>query len=219
MAIWAALFLAYFIIFAVRLQKWDDNISAHCYRTAGISRPQDPHPYVDNIYLGLTFFYICGSFLFALELSIFPKMPELHSKLSDLLAFQLPTNSLVSQRFTAPLRTVAYYQEIMNMVLPSITTDRQVTILAIAMIQCPIHIYSICALRFSNKSYLEGGPETAWGFGQIVAMVLLGGNILQFIDGYIGECHVEHTRTSSQSNEYRLSQGNFVRYKSADSAT
>jgi hypothetical protein len=65
-------------------------------------------------------------------------------------------------------------------------TDLQYAILAIAMLQCPLHIYSIFALRASNEHYLEGGSEKEWGLGQIAAVVLLGGNILQFVDGFIG---------------------------------
>jgi hypothetical protein len=65
-------------------------------------------------------------------------------------------------------------------------TDLQYAILALAMLQCPLHIYSIFALRASNEHYLEGGSEKEWGLGQIAAVVLLGGNILQFVDGFIG---------------------------------
>lgn len=56
------------------------------------------------------------------------------------------------------------------------------------MLQCPLHIYSIFALRAANEQLLEGGTtEKEWGFGQIAAVVLLGGNILQIVDGVFGE--------------------------------
>jgi hypothetical protein len=38
-------------------------------------------------------------------------------------------------------------------------TDLQYALLAIAMLQCPLHIYSIFALRASNEHSLEGGSE------------------------------------------------------------
>jgi hypothetical protein len=67
-------------------------------------------------------------------------------------------------------------------------TDLQYTLLGIAMLQCPLHIYSIFALRASNERYLEdGSSEQDWGFGQIAAVVLLAGNILQIIDGVVGK--------------------------------
>jgi hypothetical protein len=57
----------------------------------------------------------------------------------------------------------------------------------IAMMQCPLHIYSIFALRASNERFLgDGGSEQEWGFGQIAAVILLGGNILHFVDGIAG---------------------------------
>ena len=57
------------------------------------------------------------------------------------------------------------------------------------MLQCPLHIYSIFALRAANERYLEGGTtEQEWGFGQIAAVVLLGENILQIMDGVVGKC-------------------------------
>jgi hypothetical protein len=50
-----------------------------------------------------------------------------------------------------------------------------------------LHIYSIFALRTSNEQYLEtGSAEKDWGFGQIVAMVLLAANILPVVDGVAG---------------------------------
>jgi hypothetical protein len=56
------------------------------------------------------------------------------------------------------------------------------------MLQCPLHIYSIFALRAANERFLEeGSSEREWGFGQIAAVVLLGGNILQIVDGVVGK--------------------------------
>jgi hypothetical protein len=67
-------------------------------------------------------------------------------------------------------------------------TRTQSLIVNVALLQCPLHIYSIFALRSSNERYLDsGGAERDWGFGQIVAMVLLGANILPVIDGIAGE--------------------------------
>lgn len=59
--------------------------------------------------------------------------------------------------------------------------------LSVAMLQCPLHIYSVFALRASNERYLEERrAEREWGFGQVAAMVLLGGNVLQIVDGIAG---------------------------------
>lgn len=70
---------------------------------------------------------------------------------------------------------------------PDLATNAQNFIVGVAMLQCPLHIYYIFALRASNESHLEaGGTEREWGFGQIVAIVLLGSNILPIADGITG---------------------------------
>lgn len=57
----------------------------------------------------------------------------------------------------------------------------------VAMMQCPLHNYSIFALRASNERFLDdGGSEHAWGFGQVAAVILLGGKVLQLVDGIAG---------------------------------
>jgi hypothetical protein len=151
--------MAYIYGFATRLQKWDNDVPSHCYKTNATARPQDVHPYVDNIYIAVTFSFICLSFVYALSLSLGSQKRHFQH--------MIPVLPLSSSMY-AP------------------ATDLQYSILAIAMLQCPLHIYSIFALRASNEHYLEGGSEKEWGLGQIAAVVLLGGNILQFVDGFIG---------------------------------
>jgi uncharacterized ion transporter superfamily protein YfcC len=164
-AIWMVLFIAYIGVFARRLQKWDNDGRSHCYKTDATARPQDSHPSVDNMYIGITIFFICLSFFYALSLSLGSQMRQLQNNLEVIYPVLLASSSM-----NAP------------------ATDLQYSILGIAMLQCPLHIYSIFALRASNEHYLQGDSEKEWGFGQIAAVVLLGGNILQFVDGLIGMC-------------------------------
>ncbi|KAH3917997.1 hypothetical protein HBI56_177680 [Parastagonospora nodorum] len=68
-----------------------------------------------------------------------------------------------------------------------VASDTDIGILSLALLQCPLHIYSIFALRASNERYLDGGVSGSdWGFGQTVAMVLLGANFLSIADGITG---------------------------------
>ena len=47
------------------------------------------------------------------------------------------------------------------------------------VLQFPLHLYNIFALRASNESFLTSGTtEQQWGFGQIVALVIVGNNIV-----------------------------------------
>jgi hypothetical protein len=60
-------------------------------------------------------------------------------------------------------------------------------VLTVAAFQFPLHVYSIFALRGSNEALLSGGiTEQQWGFGQIVAMILLGTNIVVLVNGIQG---------------------------------
>lgn len=67
-------------------------------------------------------------------------------------------------------------------------TDLEDSLLAVALLQSPVHIYSIFASRSANEHFLDQGTsEHECGFGQIVAMVLLTSNILPVIDGIDGK--------------------------------
>ena len=61
------LYLGLLVGFGVRLKKWDNNVPGHCYNTALLARQKDGHPYVDNIYLGLTGFFTTALAFLALE--------------------------------------------------------------------------------------------------------------------------------------------------------
>jgi hypothetical protein len=191
MMIWAVLFLVYIIIFGIRLQKWDYDIPAHCYRTTYTALPKASHPYVDHIYISVTCLFIAISFTYAISLSFGPQAQMLQKLWSDqiILKLQLITGSVRNRpQLSSTINALA------NAPLPEImaalgfqATDLQSFLLQIAMLQCPLHIYSIFALRASNEGYLENGSlEKEWGFGQTAAVISLGGNILQFVDGIAG---------------------------------
>jgi hypothetical protein len=222
MVVWAALFLAYFIVFAKQLQQWDKDAPFRCYNTSAISNSTDAHPYAgtynpvrnphkiqtnvvrihpDKIYIGITFFFIFLTFGYAIDLGLnlqvrFAKLQEKWIKflLSSLYPRPAPKPGSEPERVAillAPM-TEQSIQTASMLWRPLVSadviaTDTQNFILRIAMLQCPLHIYSIFALRASNERYLEGGSaESEWVFGQIAAMVLLGGNILQIVDGIAG---------------------------------
>jgi hypothetical protein len=60
-------------------------------------------------------------------------------------------------------------------------------VLGVAALQLPVHLYSLLALRASNEKFLNSGTtEQEWGFGQIVAMIPLGSNVLGVLSGVQG---------------------------------
>lgn len=174
--IWGVLFIAYASVFGTRLQTWDDEVPAHCYKTTATALPNASHPLVDRIYIGITCLYIAGTFGFASQLALQSAQQHMASELPETLQILLNTSRrILSELATSSVNTPA--------------TDLQYAVLAIAMMQCPLHIYSIFALRASNERFLgNGGSEQEWGFGQITAVILLGNNVLQFVDGIASMC-------------------------------
>lgn len=65
--------------------------------------------------------------------------------------------------------------------------ERAETVLTLSFVQYPLHLYSVVALRVSNGGLLEGDSEDTWGFGQIVALVLLGAVLARCVYGVFGE--------------------------------
>ncbi|KAH8759550.1 hypothetical protein F5882DRAFT_417108 [Hyaloscypha sp. PMI_1271] len=58
-------------------------------------------------------------------------------------------------------------------------------ILGIAALQFPLHVYSMFTLHSSNNNLLTGGSsEQEWGFGQIMAVMLLATNLVVLVNGY-----------------------------------
>lgn len=109
-------------------------------------------------------------------------------KLSEFVDSRISANPSILARNLMSL----YFDTLMSTtLLGGPATELQRFILSIAMLQCPLHIYSIFALRSSNEKLLdEGSSERQWGFGQIAAMVLLGNNILQIVDGIAGKSEI-----------------------------
>jgi hypothetical protein len=47
-------------------------------------------------------------------------------------------------------------------------TGYKTSVLIIAMMQYPVHVYTVFALRIANEDRLDGDSENYWGFGQVV---------------------------------------------------
>jgi hypothetical protein len=59
--------------------------------------------------------------------------------------------------------------------------DTSLWVLLIAIAQYPVHAYMLFRLRQANQPFLSGDPESSWGFGQVVALVLVAATILDCI--------------------------------------
>ncbi|KAH7088572.1 hypothetical protein FB567DRAFT_524657 [Paraphoma chrysanthemicola] len=173
-SIWTVLFVAYISIFLARLSDWDLQVPFHCYNTSKTASRGDLHPDVDYAYVIVTFIFIGATFMYAVVLALRTqfRINSVAKKLSDFIDTRISTNpSAWSQNI------ISIYFDILTSspLLGGPATELQRVILSVAMLQCPLHIYSMFALRASNEKLLdEGDSERKWGFGQIAAMVLLG---------------------------------------------
>ncbi|KAH3917180.1 hypothetical protein HBH56_053380 [Parastagonospora nodorum] len=192
-AIWATLFISYFGVFAAHLQDWNDNLPQHCYQTAKTARPGDPHPRVENIYIGITFACtlstLCIATMYALKsrshqrtthATISAVSDEQRRWFAELDSAPDPTQA--AAKFNRRDAGQLAQQIVLNRDL--LAWQMQDMVVRVALFQCPLQIYSIFALRSANEKSLDkGSTEREWGFGQIVSMVLLGMIVLSVADG------------------------------------
>lgn len=59
-------------------------------------------------------------------------------------------------------------------------------IILIAMSQYPMRLYMVNDLRTANESLLSGDSENAWGFGQIVTVILCIATLQECVRGIFG---------------------------------
>lgn len=57
-------------------------------------------------------------------------------------------------------------------------SELELQLFSLALLQYPLHSYFMFAIRAANMGELSGDSENAWGFGQVVALVLLGSSVL-----------------------------------------
>ena len=133
-AIFMMLYLAFVIMFGIRLNDWDDSTPGQCYSTSKIAVPDGLHPIGDQIYLGITSLYCLA----------------------------LLTAATIDSR------------------VPNRRNDAQKTVIGMGSLQFVLHVYTAISLRISNQSLLDNPAiEEHWGFGQILAVVMLGATVVR----------------------------------------
>lgn len=60
-----------------------------------------------------------------------------------------------------------------------VTIIHRLMIMVAASLQYPLHLYNVFALRASNHDLLQGDSENDWGFGQIVALIMVGQTLVE----------------------------------------
>lgn len=226
----------------MHLRAWNLTTTGSCYNTRLIAALNAKHPIVDQIYLGVTCFYMFAALYIsigvdeAIEMTA-KKLPtrlqdlqlELPNPVRDLLAavtafrnrlheIQLEGSAWV-QDLHAPMMGVEnsrlYSELLFGAFLPQTETTKEEataftlattrrTALSLALAQYPLHLYNVFALRASNQHLLIGESENTWGFGQIVALVMLVQTFVECFRGVEGTLHKTlETINADKRPEYR----------------
>ncbi|KAL6923063.1 hypothetical protein FSST1_000337 [Fusarium sambucinum] len=79
-------------------------------------------------------------------------------------------------------------------------------IVPLAMAQYPLHLYMTIALRAGNDSILSGDSENAWGFGQIVALILCAATLLECVKGFFEYRKIVQLQSDLEGSEVVLNE-------------
>lgn len=215
MIIWSILYISFTIVFGIRLRSWNDEIPGQCYITSGIAAPSGKHPYVDHIYISITCFYVISSFFLSLGINSYIGIysakyrghiksathamngqlrQHLHPEYIELLNKAKSARDAMDRRLRRNLSPD--YIEALNKAIPLLRDlywgdpdAKQTMALGYALLQYPIHTYSVFMIRAMNESHLvQGSTEQDWGFGQVVAVTLLGSNVVILFEGISSMC-------------------------------
>jgi hypothetical protein len=213
MVVFGVLYLVFVILFGVQLGRWDDNVPGRCYNSRFLALPDADHPYVDKIYLGVTCFYMFGVLNMALVLAISRcEVDQVWGGLRPAIEFCRVYTSTIdgSSRFLglgswadqAGLQSIIWYPFKIQMALA-----RANPILFVAMLQLPLHLYFIIRLRLTNEPLLSNGTdENQWGFGQIYALIMSAGLVVECCKGYLSAytCSIfcEYHETKARGTGY-----------------
>jgi hypothetical protein len=206
-------YLAFLILFDSHLREWDDKVPGRCYNTRLIGVPNALHPASDRAYLIVTGIYVYFAFFLAANVrsSVPVQLEEIvhgskkhqnggfgHEMALDDFTFGLFLRVFgwflrwclkkhQNGRFTLGwflrggfmtegyLHTLTFFME---------NETRMITL--ITGLQFPVHLYMAIALRVSNN--FDGGAdgENAMGFGQILALMVVIANAMQYLAGLFG---------------------------------
>lgn len=197
MLVFGFIYLVFTVVFGVHLGKWDDKLPGRCYNSRGLALPDAHHPYVDKIYLGFTSFYMFLMLLLTLTIAISRSEvdPAWGKRRSALAGKLIAISKDFTQRFRMATQFVPFESWASQLGFTSIilypfkiqaTLARANPTLFIAMLQLPLHLYFVVRLRLTNEPLLsDGNDEIHWGFGQIYALIMSVGLVVECCKGYL----------------------------------
>ncbi|KUL84429.1 hypothetical protein ZTR_08799 [Talaromyces verruculosus] len=179
-ALFICLYIVFIVLFGFRLNNWNDKVPGHCYYYAvRIPFPNLLHPpLTDILYLTSTCISFSNSMGFCGAISSSPNPQRMYAQAAQ----RFPNKKIMKP---LPLMLAPH--------------DYKALLLLLATFQYAIHIYMIFAMRAANEHHLKGDSENSWGFGQVVAMVLLGSSVLQGLRAMI-----DYHKTTKEKSLDRL---------------
>jgi hypothetical protein len=165
--IFCTVYLAFCIIFGNRLRHWDWFAPGACYNPQKIAAANAPHPFVDTIYLAFTSGYMYILLFLALVYNA-EDSESVYRLYIRLGMARRELNPEVQKRYS--------------------TFYRFFILFFACLLQYPLHLYNIVALRASNQHLLKGESENDWGFSQIIALVMVGQTFVECCRAVKGKC-------------------------------
>lgn len=162
-----------------RLQRWDDSRPGYCYNARLIAYPNDQHPGHDVFYLMLTFYYCLGALLTRIIYHWLLLRLGTHAQSQPCVTISFEwLRSLLDCLANLPDWPISLA---IDMIAPYMVM--------LAMLQYPLHLYMVIALRAANEALLSGDSENEWGFGQIVALITAFSTIFECFRGVSGRLY------------------------------
>ncbi|KAK2767438.1 hypothetical protein FQN54_003594 [Arachnomyces sp. PD_36] len=153
------MYLIFTIIFGIHLSRWDQDEPGLCYNTKAITLPNDLHPSADLGYLSVTcvFFYtaLIGAVLGPVII------PGISLNPTALMNGFIDKTKELDNRIIASLLLFALGTTVGPPPVEEELLERSVSIFLLAMLQLPVHLYFVIALRAVNQPLLEGGGSEA----------------------------------------------------------
>jgi hypothetical protein len=189
-------YLAFLILFDSHLREWDDKVPGRCYNTRLIGVPKALHPASDRAYLIVTSIYVYFAFFLAanvrssvpVQLEEIVHGPKKHQNGGFTFGLRGGLKKHQNGRLTFKwfLRGGFMIESFLRIFTFLMVNNETSMITLITGLQFPVHLYMAIALRVSNN--FDGGAdgENAMGFGQILALMVVIANAMQYLAGLFG---------------------------------
>lgn len=176
--------MLFVIRFCVRLSSWDHSVPGYCYNSPIVYGKDAGFAYiVVTSFYSLVALFVCyrssqnGLPVRALLLSASRRFLDRHPLTKKVAQCLLgPDSQRNYVRSLALLCSVLDRDQICG---PSNPHKKAPNIAIRALIQYPLHLTMAIIVRKQNERLLEGDSENQWGFGQIVALLLCAGTLVE----------------------------------------